>query len=523
MFAEAKQKAMDRLIPQAINDRFTRVGDRITALEEWHNLDVSPWASQVDTAIDQIDGSQKTLSEKMAATQEDLAKARQDAVDMALSKFGLPEGIAPGDVGAFLGKIRDVAKKVPPAFKVQGFSTVSLIAGSGTVQGQGQTTTTTTTTTTPGATTPGGGFAFQRMGGPANLGVAPAARRRFMDSLGPDIPGVDDFVKRLESLMITDYDKIKTITYQWDKFYEGVNDYIANKSDVVSAVQWTWKVRSDINNMIDNGNLPAKAIAGVQNRIDKVFKDVSAMASAATLSSDKLSAIQQLLTKVEGYDITVIQATQSVTKWYYTREDSIKTLANNAITAYQNGQLGDFIKNKIDGYVTSVDFRDAVRAKIDATTLKEKIKTWLINIPGVEGFIDEFTAMYTEFKGTVDKLVAGFKEGYRIMAVQLPEVVSRNVDQLDAYIETWGKSFKSDMDRKPSAGVWTPDLVKQYAHDLVDDVKNLAKTIKERVLEIMHYIAGNVKEAFNAIYGPIKDIVIEVTGADGLKARLSVT
>lgn len=504
------EKVVETLLPSYLKSKLAQYDQRLELIEQWRTINISQWATGVDGALDTLVANQKTLQDAQVATADDLKKARGDAVDLALGRLSIPKDLSVSDVGAFLTKVRDISKKVPAGVSFQMFSTASTIPTMAREGGVAAT----PAVIAPAVATPS---AF-KMGGPLGLGAMPAARRALQDSLGPDIPGISDFMGRIEGIVVTDYEKLQTILKQWNTFYEATNTWIANRTQITDLVTWMYQRKYDVEEFVASGRIPAAASSKIQSWITTAVDAVKGMASAAQLSTDKLAAIQALLTKVSGTNVKLIDALSGVVIWYNDKTNQIKGEIDNYISAYQSGTLPQFINDKISAYTRGADFKDLILSKLNVYDLKDKLKEYLMNIPGMKTFIDQISNVWEDITTFVDKLIAGFKEAKRILTSELPKNLVDWKATFAANIKAYKDRLSSDLKRD----IWTVADAKQYSKDAVNDVKQLAEYAGEALRSLVEdYIAYFLKMAFTAMVDPVKDLAI--SAFDKVTAKTLVT
>jgi hypothetical protein len=423
-----QERVAEKLVPDYIKDKIDQVDDRLGALESWKSSNVAQWATGVDNSIDEIAADQKALAAAQAAIRDNLSTARDDAANMATAKLAIPENMSPADLGATLGKIRDIS-----AASGQDFF------------------------------------------------------RRIWDMLfGGNYAPLENLV-RMHSQIKLSYDS---------GFLRHGNDILRMMDD------WFNTYKVPLQNMVVSGVMPAKVSATIQSWISAQADAIKGTISAQQLSTDKLNAISALLNKVPGTSTRLIDSLSGVSQWYNTKEAYIRGQIDTYITAYNSDTLPALIKSQIDKYTDVEAIKNNVLAKIGDVDLAEKLKAYLMSVPGVEGVVDTLYGVYEGLAGFVDKLIAAIENAKQQLHYLRVNAIEGNIETMQSVISNGIKNLKKDLDRDPGQ---KPENIKQYAKDAVNDVRSIVEATMSSIRIILGSIGDGLEKFIMALYTPIKD------------------
>lgn len=425
-----QEKIAEKLVPTYIKDKIDQMDGRLGNIETWKSSSASQWATGVDNSIDEVTANQKGLADAQAAIRDDLRTARGDAADLATSRLAIPENMSPADIGAFLGKIRDI----------------SVASG-------------------------------QDFFG------------RIWDMLfgGNYVPLLD---------MVRWHDQI---------IYAKDSKILLRSYDVMQVVNdWNSTYKPPLKALIVDGVMPAKVSTTIQGWISAQADAMRSSISASQLSSDKLNAISALLNKVPGTSTRLVDSLSGVSQWYNTKETYITGQIDTYVKAYQSGTLPSLIMGQVDANIDGL--KTKIMAKIGDVDLADKLKDYLMNIPGVENVVDTLHDIYEGLVGFVDGFVAAIEDAKKQLHYLRVNGIEGNIETMQGVIDSGIKSLKSDLARDPGQ---KPENIKQYCKDAVNDVRSIVEAAISSIRIILEGVGEGLENFIAALYVPVKNFSTE--------------
>ncbi len=337
---------------------------------------------------------------------------------------------------------------------------------------------------------------------PADLGKVLAQMRDQTKAGGAD------FFNRTWDLMYATYGDLMDVRAMWVSKRNKLTNasgsgLLDNYSEILNTTyEWRNYYKSPIVQFVDSGTIPAKAQTTIQGWISKQADAIKGTISSAQLSTDKLNAISALMGTVQGTSTKLIDTLPGVATWYNKKEDYIKAQIDSYVSAYNTGTLQTLMENKFAAITGDKDFKTALLAKLGVEDLKEKLKDYLMNIPGVEGIVDTLEGIYEGITGFVDKLIAGLEDAKKRFHYLRVNSIEGNLETMVSVIQGGIKSLKSDLDRDPGE---KPANIKQYCKDAVNDVRSIISAAVSSLEIILKAVAQDLENIIAAVYVPVKN------------------